>query len=174
MTDPDLQPVAVHRLVVDTNVLLDWLVFGHPDSARWLDAVRAGRLLWCVSPAVLAEYAHMTDPARWADRSSDTGETLDSLSALIQPHPDPSPPLIRPRCSDRDDQMFVDLALALAPALLLTRDRALLKLRRKLAGLGVTVAEPQISPVPAPEGAPWSGPGTAPTDSHTPPCGPLP
>lgn len=136
---PTLPPKHAQRLVVDTNIVLDWLIFGDTHSARWLNAVRDACWLWCASPSILAEYRHMADPARWPGRSA---LPLDSLSALLQAHPEPAPALNRPRCSDHDDQMFVDLALALAPATLLTRDRALLKMRRRLEGLGVTLASP--------------------------------
>jgi predicted nucleic acid-binding protein len=44
-----------------------------------------------------------------------------------------------PRCSDPDDQKFIDLALALQ-ALLLSKDHAVLRLRRALAARAVTVA----------------------------------
>ena len=44
-----------------------------------------------------------------------------------------------PRCSDPDDQKFIDLALRPA-ALLLSKDQAVLRLRRALAERGVAVA----------------------------------
>ena len=47
-------------------------------------------------------------------------------------------------CRDPTDQIFIDLALAHGPALLLTRDRALLALRRRAAARGVTVVTPSL------------------------------
>ena len=51
------------------------------------------------------------------------------------------------RCSDRDDQIFVDLAVA-NRAMLLSRDRQVLRLRRRLAMLGVTVGSLRSARLP--------------------------
>lgn len=44
------------KVVIDTNVLVSALLNEHGPSAAVLFAVSANRLIWCVSPAVLAEY----------------------------------------------------------------------------------------------------------------------
>jgi predicted nucleic acid-binding protein len=51
--------------------------------------------------------------------------------------PAPVGPLARPRCTDPDDQKFIDLAASRTGSLLLSRDRAVLKLARKLSTLGL-------------------------------------
>ena len=43
-------------------------------------------------------------------------------------------------CRDASDQVFIDLARQRGPAVLLTRDRALLALRRRAAALGVLIS----------------------------------
>jgi predicted nucleic acid-binding protein len=49
-----------------------------------------------------------------------------------------------PRCTDAADQKFIDLALASRSQWLLSRDRAVLKLRRKLLDLtGCRVLRPE-------------------------------
>ena len=50
------------------------------------------------------------------------------------------------RCTDPDDQKFVDLALALAPACLISRDRAVLKLARRAALRAVLIRPPAHYP----------------------------
>ena len=47
------------------------------------------------------------------------------------------------RCTDPDDQKFIDLALSLPGATLLSRDRAVLKLARRARPLGMTIVTPQ-------------------------------
>lgn len=44
------------KVVIDTNVLVSALLTEHGTEATVLDFVIAGKLAWCVSEAVLAEY----------------------------------------------------------------------------------------------------------------------
>ena len=48
-----------------------------------------------------------------------------------------SPPGLR--CTDADDQKFIDLALHFGAAALLSRDRAVLRLARRAATLGLSI-----------------------------------
>ena len=54
-------------------------------------------------------------------------------------YPAPAPRLT---CSDPDDQVFIDAALAHGARWLATRDRALLKLRRKALARGLGIVRP--------------------------------
>ena len=69
----------------------------------------------------------------------------------LQDEPPPGPL----RCADPDDQVFIDLALATGAHWLLTRDRALLDLRRGALERGLRVVRPDDPAVAAPSpGAP--------------------
>jgi predicted nucleic acid-binding protein len=130
--------------VLDTNVVLDWLLFGHPDG-RVLDAALAGgKLRWIATGAMRDELAHVLArgvldhwqpdlPALWADWNRHCTEL---------PAPEPAGPASRFRCTDPDDQKFIDLAVASGACLLLSRDRAVLKLARRLREVGVDVITP--------------------------------
>lgn len=48
----------------------------------------------------------------------------------------------RLRCSDRSDQMFIDLAVSHRARWLFSRDRAVLKLRRRAQAWGVDILRP--------------------------------
>ena len=50
----------------------------------------------------------------------------------------------RLRCSDPDDQMFIDLAMAHGANGLLTRDRAVLRLALRARSFGVLIATPEV------------------------------
>jgi predicted nucleic acid-binding protein len=52
------------------------------------------------------------------------------------------PPVHTLRCTDVDDQKFIDLAIATSARWLVTRDRALLKRARRAAPLGLSIATP--------------------------------
>lgn len=78
--------------------------------------------------------------AAWLARAGrDAAAVLGAFDAQVQWVD--AAPRARCRCSDPDDQMFVDLAVARGVPLL-SKDRALLALRRPLAALGVAVHPP--------------------------------
>jgi len=74
-------------------------------------------------PRFVLDVASQEKALRWFDAHA---EVVDA--------PPAHPPL--PRCSDPDDQKFLDLAWAAAADVLVTKDRALLDLARRVAGLG--------------------------------------
>lgn len=131
-------------VVLDTNVVLDWLVFADAATRPLATALGAGRLRWWLCPAILAEVdavlAQAIDP-RW--ESSRKQALTRWWTAMATPCPDPAataaPAL---RCRDASDQKFVDLALAQRAVVLLTRDRALLALARAAARHGLMITQP--------------------------------
>jgi predicted nucleic acid-binding protein len=130
-------------LVVDTQVALDWLVFRDATARPLLRAMLEGRLRWLATPAMRTELEHMlrhSTLARWGHRPELAIAFFERLATLHgDPMPAPSPPL---RCSDPDDQIFIDAALAHHATWLVTRDRALLKLRRQALAQGLRIVQP--------------------------------
>jgi len=136
---------TVLNVVIDTNVVLDWLVFLNPCCARFSDYFTSGRLRWLASPAMRDELAHVLGRGVFSERRPDLlglWGTWDHLATLTHPIP-----LIgaaaRMRCTDVDDQKFIDLALAHNARWLLSRDRAVLKLGRRTRPLGLEVLTPE-------------------------------
>jgi predicted nucleic acid-binding protein len=139
--------------VLDTHVVMDWLVFRNPESTPLVQALQAGQLRWIATAAMRDELAHVLgrgDFSRWSPdlpmiwRQWDTWVTLTSEPAPAAAHR-------RLRCTDRDDQKFIDLALESA-GWLLSRDRAVLKLARRAAPLGLRIVTPErwLKEQPAP------------------------
>ncbi len=128
--------------MIDTNVVLDWLVFDDPAVQPLKQALADGRLRWIASAAMLEELAivlRRTALDRWREQAERALTSAPSLATLVTFSP---PAGGHPVCSDPDDQKFIDLAL-LAPARwLVTRDKALLKLKRAAAARGVVVCPP--------------------------------
>ena len=130
--------------MLDTNVVLDWLVFRNPHCTPLIQAIEGGHLRWLVTEAMRNELAHVLGRGvvdAWAPDHGQLWESWRLLSESV------SPPLItgeagRLRCTDSDDQKFVDLALANAQWLI-SRDRAVLKLARRAQRLGVRVITPE-------------------------------
>lgn len=129
------------RVVLDTNVCLDLFVFR---DARWqplLAALRGGafeavtredcRMEWL---AVL-NYRHL--PLDDASRALAAAE-FDALIARVQCSPDDKcAPIRLPLCRDPDDQKFLELARDAGAAILITKDKALLKLAGKIRRAGL-------------------------------------
>ncbi|MBU2287838.1 MAG: putative toxin-antitoxin system toxin component, PIN family [Gammaproteobacteria bacterium] len=129
------------QIVIDTNVALDLLVFDDPSCAALKADLEAGRARWLATEAMRDEFARVLDYPHIARRLSSVSrhpaDVLTAFDALIEPVAE-RPPRARCVCTDPDDQMFVDLAVA-RKAGLLSKDRAVLALRRRLAEVGVWV-----------------------------------
>jgi uncharacterized protein len=144
------------RLLLDTNVLLDALVFDDPATRPWLDALRRGAIVALASPAIEREWRNVLArplDAKWepARERALTSWPPFALEAAADPAPATG---AAPRCDDPDDQKFIDLALAARPRWLLTRDRALLRLAKAAHRFGVLVLRPADGrPEPAADAA---------------------
>ena len=138
-------------VVLDTNVVLDWLVFGNPESDAVAAAIVSGAARWVATRPMRDELAHVLARGHLDAWAPD----LDALWAHWDRHcrelptPAPADPPGRLRCSDPDDQKFIDLALACKARWLLSRDRAVLKLARRLREYGVDVQPPDRWTEPA-------------------------
>ena len=140
------------RVVLDTNVVLDAFVFGNTGVQPVIRAIESGVVRWLGCAQMRAELAHVLVHARLGDRQIDAEHVLTSWDALSQPAAlEPILPTLRLRCTDASDQMFIDLALAQHARWLLTRDRALLKLARKAALLGLLIQPPEAWKAPTPQ-----------------------
>ena len=147
MTLPSVSPP---RCVLDTQVLLDWVLFDDPRTRAWADAIEHQRVVWIYGPAMQSEalrvvhypaLARRFDPvvsaAKIAERFARSGQCCaESQGQRL---------LI---CTDADDQMFLDLALAQSATTLLSRDRAVLRLARSARSLGLVIGTPEQTDLP--------------------------
>jgi predicted nucleic acid-binding protein len=128
-------------LVVDTNVVLDLFIFADPDALPLRTRLARGDFDWLATAAMRSElervlgYAHLLP--RMAYYQTDAQQVLDQFDRHTRSVP--TAPAVPVLCKDRDDQKFIDLAVQ-QRALLLSKDKAVLKLRRRLLALGVPTA----------------------------------
>ena len=128
-------------VVVDTNVALDLLIFSDPRTAPLRTLLAQGRLDWIATQVMRDElqrvlaYPHIV--SRMDFYRVDAAQVLaafDAQARLVD---------IAPRvayvCKDADDQKFIDLAAA-HRAILLSKDKAVICMRKRLANLGADVA----------------------------------
>jgi putative PIN family toxin of toxin-antitoxin system len=135
------------RWVLDTNVVIDWLMFDHPFMNPLRENVRNGRLTILTHPPAIAELKRvlayrqlkLTDArqqAIFADYLARTREVAlpagASLKNLMMPGG-------FPRCRDRDDEHFVALAYHQKADALVSRDNAVLGLKKRAEKFGVQI-----------------------------------
>jgi predicted nucleic acid-binding protein len=130
-----------HTVVLDTNAVLDWLLFANPSMAALGAAIEHGSLRWLTTPAMRDEFRHVLQRGLAAARGADRTTLADCWARHAQEQAEAAASTLR--CSDRDDQKFLDLALAGGVRWLVSRDRALLRLRRPAAARGLAIIQPQ-------------------------------
>ncbi len=133
------------QVVIDTQTVLDWQFFANPTCQGWpLPGSADCGWIWLATAAMRQELSHVLHrrwPGRWTTPAAQVMGFFDAHVRLCPP-PASASPAAALRCTDPDDQKFIDLALAQSPCLLLTRDRALLKLARRAAARQVQVLQP--------------------------------
>ena len=134
---PAMGAQASGALVLDTNIVLDLLVFADAAAQELLAPLQSGSVRWLATAPMRGELARVLDYAQIVPRLRYYGysatQVLARYDALAQPVP--VAPRAAVRCTDPDDQMFIDLAVA-HRALLLSKDRAVLCMARRLQALG--------------------------------------
>jgi putative PIN family toxin of toxin-antitoxin system len=126
------------QLVLDTNVVLDWIVFRDPGVEFIVRAIESGQAQPVTSDACLEEFRRVLEyPALklGAAARSIAFERYRSSATLFDAGV-LSAPVALPRCTDADDQKFLELAWHANAHWLITKDRALLKLARAVGTLG--------------------------------------
>lgn len=116
------------RLVLDTNVVLDLFHWTNTDAVPIMAALEAGRIVCLADARTLDELARVLTYPQLKLTPEMIAERWARYRALVEVVADgEAPPL--PRCQDRDDQKFLELAARAGADLLVSKDKALLKLR---------------------------------------------
>ena len=125
-------------LVLDTNIVLDLLVFADAAMAPVRTLLDAQRLCWVATPPMRDELARVLAYPQIAKRLAFYGlsaaQVLQARDAQVLTLE--VPPKASVTCKDPDDQKFIDLAVA-HKALLLSKDRAVISMQKRLAALGI-------------------------------------
>ena len=128
--------------MLDTNAVLDWLLFDDPGMQGMAAAIEQGRLRWVATAAMRGEFVHVLGRGLAAAHSADPARLEFTWAQRCTEHPPAQPATAPLRCTDTDDQKFLDLAIAARARWLVSRDRALLKLRSKAKVLGLAIVTP--------------------------------
>ncbi len=147
-TAAPLSPAAARALpvVLDSNVWLDILVFDDPHTRPIRAALERRAIQALIDTRCQAELAHVLDYPQFAGRGVAKADALAALGGLVERVELPELPADArplPQCRDRDDQKFLELARASGAQWLVSKDRAVLKLARRVArDFGFRIATP--------------------------------
>lgn len=121
-------------VVLDTNVVLDLLVFDDPLVQPIRELLAQGELRWIADEAQRIELGRVLTYSKVAPRVAFYAKTVEGVLAAFDAAVQyaPAAPKVRFTCTDPDDQHFLDLA-AQHRALLISKDKAVLKQRKRLA-----------------------------------------
>jgi putative PIN family toxin of toxin-antitoxin system len=116
------------RIVLDTNVVLDLFHWANVDAVPIMAALEAGRIECLADARTLDELQRVLTYPQLKLTPEMIAERWARYSALVSVvNEGEAPPL--PRCKDRDDQKFLELAARANADILVSKDKALLKLR---------------------------------------------
>lgn len=142
----------VLKAVLDTNIVLDLFLFQDPRTQALREKLQSGLLDWIATPAMRCELERVLTYGKMTHALGLCGQKpQDILSQFDRWAKICSQPIPQARyvCNDTNDQSFIDLACALAaeqsPGLkptiaLLTKDKAILSMRKRLLKLTVFVS----------------------------------
>lgn len=122
---------GVRRVVLDTNTVMALWWWQDPKLAPLARALDAGVFLPACRADTLDELAHVLAYRQFGIPPERQAELLAAYGARCLPCPAPADELTSlPRCRDADDQKFLEVARDAGAALLVSRDKALLRLDR--------------------------------------------
>ena len=145
METPALPAQEKPAIIIDTQVVMDWLVFRDARVQALTAAVTSGALRWLVAPAMRDEILHVLGRGVAARYAPD----LAFIEAQFNAHAsrvaviEPQPLAGRLVCRDPDDQKFIDLALATQARWLISRDKAVLALAKRAKPRGLRIVTPE-------------------------------
>ena len=142
--------LGAHAIVLDTNIVLDLFIFADPATPALRAALEAKSLQWIATQVMRDElervlaYTHIIPRMQFYQvTAQDVLARFDAHVKLVD-----VAPKARYVCKDADDQKFIDLAVA-HQAILLSKDKAVLTMARRLHALGVQTA-PQFAALAVP------------------------
>ena len=120
-------------VVLDTNILLDIFVFNDERAINLKQAIMDGSIPAVASQKTLLEFADVISRPLFKLDEVTQAAILNQWQSLAQQHDDSNLATAPWKCQDPDDQIFLDLAHKLKPAILISKDNALLHIASRAA-----------------------------------------
>ncbi len=125
-------------LILDTNIVLDVFVFNDAAAQPIRDGLTARSLDWIATTPMRVELERVLGYAQIVPRLAFYELSAEDVLAQFDAHARlvPVPAKASVSCSDADDQMFIDLAVA-HRSTLLSKDKAVTSMAKRLQALNV-------------------------------------
>lgn len=129
-------------IILDTNIVLDAFLFNDPAAEPVRQALAKEELDWLATQPMRDELERVLAYPKIAIRLAFYKLTLEDVLARFDQHARMVgvAPKASVTCSDADDQKFIDLAIQ-HRALLLSKDRDVLSMRKRLVAQGIRAQE---------------------------------
>ena len=137
-----MTPDAPVRVVLDTNIVLDLWLYRDPATPVLLEALENKSVQWLATSVMRDELERVLAYTHIAQRLVFSQLTAQDILAQFDAHAQILPLAVKAPfvCKDTDDQKFIDLA-AEHRTQLISKDKAVLTMRNRMARLGVAVGK---------------------------------
>lgn len=138
------------RVVLDTNIVLDLWLYQDPATPALLEALENKFVQWLATQIMRDELERVLAYTHIAQRLALSQLTAEDILAHFDAHAQLMPIAAKAMfvCKDGDDQKFIDLA-AQHTTQLISKDKAVLTMRNRMARLGVAVGKVFPAALPA-------------------------
>ena len=138
------------RVVLDTNIVLDLWLYQDPATPVLLEALQNKSVQWLATPVMRDELERVLAYTHIVQRLALSQLKAEDILAHFDAHAQLMPIAAKAMfvCKDSDDQKFIDLA-AQHQTQLISKDKAVLTMRNRMARLGVAVGKVFPAALPA-------------------------
>ena len=138
------------RVVLDTNIVLDLWLYQDPATPVLLEALQNKSVQWLATPVMRDELERVLAYTHIVQRLALSQLKAEDILAHFDAHALLMPIAAKAMfvCKDGDDQKFIDLA-AQHQTQLISKDKAVLTMRNRMARLGVAVGKVFPAALPA-------------------------
>ena len=144
------ETAALVRVVLDTNIVLDLWLYKDAATPVLLEALETKSVQWLATQVMRDELERVLAYTHIVKRLAFSQLTAEDILAQFDAHAQLMPVAAKALyvCKDGDDQKFIDLA-AQHKTQLISKDKAVLTMRNRMARLGVAVGKAFPAALPA-------------------------
>jgi putative PIN family toxin of toxin-antitoxin system len=128
-------------VIIDTNVCLDLFVFHDPRWILLLQGLADGSICAVTRADCRSEWLAVLQYSHLPVNAENRTQIIEVFDKYIQVVSPLAKEFRLPSCSDKDDQKFLEIARDSGAETLITKDKALLKLARKVRQAGYYAIE---------------------------------